>query len=50
MPKLAKVSILLLLCFASLVSLAQEVCPDIVLDAIERMENACVAVGRNQAC
>jgi hypothetical protein len=34
----------------SIASLAQEACPDIVLDALDSMENACVAIGRNQAC
>src|SRR5688572_28486171 len=50
MPKLAKVSILLLLCFSSLASLAQGACPDIVLDALAQMENACENIGRNEAC
>jgi hypothetical protein len=34
----------------SIASLAQEACPDIVLDALDSMENACVSIGRNQAC
>lgn len=50
MLKFSKLALLLFLCFSSIATLAQEACPAIVLDALAQMENACVDIGRNQAC
>jgi hypothetical protein len=50
MRDFTKAATILLACFVSIVSLAQEACPNIVLDALGSMENACELLGRNEAC